>query len=211
MIGTLYWNDNKHFNIQTNDPVEELYRKLVNEMKQKYPQLHWGYLESCGVNACANCFGATREGRVIIELMTSTPGGYVQQFSHLLIGFLNDPNNYADFEKIRKDISPYAIQGNRVPQYYPFLVQRMFGIKGIFNFGIDINIFKNILNLQYPIQVCLKNPGHYIAIVAYDEINDVFIYHDSWPRNGKSGFCEQLPANILKNVLQDFYIYYMLR
>lgn len=212
IIGCDLWNDNKEYNIQTNDPTEQLYKKLIAEMKKKYPNIHWGHLESCGVNAMTNCLAVTIAGRKIIQKMINTPGGYLQQFPHLLIGFLNDPANYAALNEARlktgsTHIDFDKIQGNRVPQAYIVLAKKMLGIDAYFEWGKDIKKFKYLLSKKNPIQVCSINPSHYKTIKAYNGNGKFFYSDDSWPRAGVPGFNSKIHEYEFDN-LENWFIWY---
>lgn len=209
VIGTALWNDRGEFNIQTNDPLEQLYRKLVDQIRLKYPEVHWGHLESCGVNACTNCLAVTNQGRKRIIEWTKTPGGYVQQLPHLLIGFLNDPKNYDLMRKCRENLDPAKIQGNRVPQYYTLLAKKFLGIPAHFEWGCDFEKVKQIVSEPYPVQLCYRKPGHYVTAKAWDK-KDNFLYSDnSWPRGG-DGFNEKIRPEDFANI-HDWLIWYEIK
>lgn len=214
VYGCNLWNDNKEFNIQTNDPLEQLYKKLISELKQKYPNLHWGHLESCGPNAMTNCLAVTIKGRKIIREMIKTPGGCPHQFPHLIIGFLNSPNNYSDLTKARlKSGAPYIdpdkIQGNRVPQYYSVVAKNMCNVDAYFEWNIDIKKLKYILSKKNPIQICYKNPSHYASIKAFDKdrIGEFFYSDDSMPRPGIPGFNSKIYIKDFYN-LENWFVWY---
>jgi hypothetical protein len=183
-IGCYYCNDppGKYFQDQRNDPTEEEYRKLLLQLKVKYPEIHWGFLESCGVNAFANCLGATVRGRKIIDKLTVTLGTYENQIPHLFIGCLNDPINYAEMRRIRSNLDPRLIQGNRVPQYYELLARIYCGITAHFEWGCSFDKVKDILLRSNPVQVC--QPGHYIAVTGYNPKSDMMRILNSNPKAG---------------------------
>lgn len=158
--------DRYHRYSQTNNPEEELLRKVGVR----------GYLETCGPSAMCSCLSA-----VGYELEVEMPGGYKHQPESLLTSFLNDPNNYKQFKEIRPNLDPKTIPGNRVPQYYPFAVWKLWGAMATFDWG---GTWKNVVDLasqrNSAVMVCLKDPGHYIAVIDYDKKNEVLIYNDSW-------------------------------
>ena len=195
----------KYFNDQRDDPTEELYRKLISQMKVKYPAIHWGHLESCGVNAMTNCLGVTLEGRRIIDRLTQTMGIYKQQFPHILIGYLNDPNNYKKMKELRDNLDPRLLQGNRVPQYYYLVALEVCGIRAHFEWGCSIEKVKEYLYLRHPVQVC--EPGHYLAAVSYDlKDSDIIYVYNSYPKTG-SGINEKRTRADFKN-FADWLIWY---
>lgn len=209
--GTKLWNDAEEFNRQLNDPVEQLYKKLIKQIQKKYPQVHVGYLESCGPNAMANCFTSTEDGRRKVLTVCKTLGVYKQQVSHIIIGYLNDPANKDKMNKARVESGAPAIdndsmQGNRVPQYYPLAAWELFSVKADFQWNVTFDTLKAIVIKGYPVQVCKKKPGHYIAVKAYDKRKDCLVYDDSW--RGFNKFMNRAEA---KENLQPFYIKYYVK
>lgn len=210
--GTTLWNDLSEFNTQLNDPVEQLYKKLIkqiqNKYKKQYPDLHMGYLESCGPNAIVNCLAVTKQGRSIIKSIAKTKGIYLQQVPHIIIGYLNDPNNYERMRQIRKNLNPENIQGNRVPQYYYLVAKEVLGITAEMKWTPkdQFDMLKNIVLKGNPIQVCKINPGHYISVKAYDNIKDELIYDDSWKGPNKRMTRHDVSSNI-----QPFHIRYFVK
>jgi hypothetical protein len=209
--GTLLWNDLKEFNTQLNDPVEQLYKKLIKQIQKLFPDLHMGYLESCGCAALANCMSVTKQGREIQREICKTKGIYNSQASHIYIGYLNDPSNYPKLEQARiasgaPKIGAANIQGNRVPQYYYCVALDVLGINSDFKWRSSFDELKNIVTSGNPIQVCKINPGHYIAVKAYDRIKDELIYDDSWLGPNK-----RLTRQDVKINIQNFRIRYFVK
>ena len=69
-------------------------------------------------------------------------------------------------------------------------VHAVFGQYCEFTWFVNHFQLSDLLEKKYSIQVCLKNPSHYIAIVAFDFGTSEFIYNDPWVRKGK-GFNER--------------------
>jgi hypothetical protein len=215
VTGCVLWNDPGEFNVQTNDPVEQMIKKLIAQLREKYPEVHWGYLESCGVNTLTNCFAVTLRGREIIRKLSATLGTYTQQFPHLLMGYLNDPKNYPAMERARREsgappVDPDKVQGNRVPQFYVALAWEMLGVEAHFEWGCTPNKVREILSQQHPVQFCYKDPGHYASLKAWHHTDKVFYSDDSWPRSGVPGFNTPVKESDFSNI-QDWLIWYNIK
>ena len=60
------------------------------------------------------------------------------------------------------------------------------------------------------IQICLKNPGHWIAPVDFDNVNNVMRFHDSWGRRPglkHGGIFEELQSSDWSNVIPAMAVY----
>ena len=186
----------KYFSDQRDDPLENEYRVLISQMKKKYPDLHWGWLESCGANAMTNCLGVTVRGRQIIDRLIPTLGPYQQQFPHIITGYLNDPNNWEKMKAIRSNLDPSIIQGNRVPQYYELVARYICNITAHFEWGCSFDQIAEYLRHQFPVQVC--EPGHYLAAAGFNPDKSLNVYNSN-PRAKGSGINEiRTPKEITK-------------
>jgi hypothetical protein len=210
IIGCAFVNDNSEYNDQRNDPLEQINKKILLDLKKTYPGVHFGYLESCGPNAMTNCIVATKAGRFIYNALRMTRGIYKHQFPHLLLGYLNDPANYSKMVAVREDhLDPSGIMGNRVPQYYPLVAREVCEITAFFEWGADFEKIKGKVITGMPVQICLKNPGHYLAVIGYDQAADELVTVDSWPDRTGIGFGGRLKRSEMDNV-QPWLVWYNL-
>lgn len=193
--GAKFWNDRSCYHIQTNNPTEEQLRKEDGA----------GFLETCGGSAAANCVCALRG-----DIQIRCPGGFILQNDEVVADYLNDPRNYPRFRQIRPGLDPTAIQGNRVPQYYPLMAQEVFGVKAGYVESLSLSGVKQFIESGAAVQICLQKPGHYLAAVAYDPVTEDIIYHDSWPaRVGGDGFCKRMAhSEFLQNVKPFCVVYF---
>ncbi|HXK36410.1 MAG TPA: hypothetical protein VJ553_02415 [Candidatus Paceibacterota bacterium] len=174
ITGAKFWDDRKYFFSQVNNPSEELLRKTGAV----------GWLETCGPTAAVTCMAVLG-----YDLTIRCPGSYQPQPEEVLSDFLNDPRNYLDLAKERADIPPDRLPNNRVPQYYPLAVARVFGAQAFFTWLTDpVNLAKYLTEGR-AVQICLEKPGHYLAAIAYDGDQDEVVFNDPWPdqhpdRNG---------------------------
>jgi hypothetical protein len=101
--------------------------------------------------------------------------------------YMNDPRNYDVLQKTRPEIDPCAYYGNEIAQYYTVAVPAVFGVKCSFAFGGDFNKVASLVQNGQAVQLCLVKPGHYIAVVAFDDAARELIYNDPWPGRFKDG------------------------
>lgn len=173
--GAKFWNDRDRYFRQDNNPTEEILRlDEIREQNKTHTGMH-GWLETCGPTAAVNCLAALG-----IDLVIPCPGGWVPQPEEILMDFLTDPRNYADFRKLGVD--PAAAPGNEYAALYPFAVARIFGASAEFlpakpQFGVLIDYLK----AGHALQLCLVSPGHFIAAVAFDDEAGEIIFNDPWP------------------------------
>lgn len=201
--GTKYWNIKKdnngdyHYFIQTNNPTEQiLERKGVKE-----------FLESCGPSAAVNCCAS-----IGAPVTIYTPGEYRPQPEEVLMDFFHNPANQAALLSIR-NVDWKIHLPNRIPQYYPYAVKKVFGVNANYFENHSFNTIASKVVDGNAIQACLVKPGHYIAIVAYDDIQKELIYNDSWPNRfaDGNGFNRRMnEAEFQSNVCNYFVEYFKL-
>ena len=162
IYGCKYWNDKEKFYIQTNNPTEEILRKAGVKK----------YLESCGPTSAINCI-ATMGRNITVE----TPGGYRPQPEEILTGYFNDPGNYNKLRNERSDILPGDYLGNEIGQYYPLAVKEVFGVTAKYLYA-SFEAIAEYLKEGNACQICFIKPGHFVAAVAYDDVEDDIIYND---------------------------------
>ena len=193
IVGLKKWNDPVTAYIQTNNPTEEILRKLNAPTK----------LESCGPTAATMLCAAIGADTSIV-----TPGGYMPQPEEILFDYFNDPRNALTLLRIRRDVDPGKYMGNEVPQFYTAAVPAVFGVPAYFRERISIDVIQEALEVNHGVMVTLRSPGHYIAIVALDIDTGEVIYNDPWPGNpwpvemaGKPTFNRRVPyAALMANV-----------
>ena len=194
--GAKYYNDSTRRYSQDNNPTEEQLRK--HGIKS--------YLETCGPTAALNCISALGHNTDLDNL----PGEVIQP-EEVLSDFLNDPKNYDDLRNIRPSLNPASIPGGRVPQYYPWAVKVLFNVVCEFKWNMTFDSVSFDVSKGKAIQICFENPGHYVAVLAYDDVKDELIYNDPWsgnPMNKNGGFNERLSRReFIDNVKNYFLIY----
>ena len=181
--GSKYWNNPSYYYIQTNNPTEEMLKKQGVK----------NFLESCGGTSAVCCGAAVG---AVLEI--KCPGAYRPQPEEVLTDWFNDPVNYGALEKVRDDIGPKDLPGNRVPQYYPLAMKSVFNIFCKFIWVDSHFILAEYFKLGYAIQLCLKSPSHYVAGVGYDTASSEIVINDPWPnrfKDGKGGFNRKIPSS----------------
>lgn len=165
IIGAKYWN--KDFYSQKNNAFE-LQNKMKYGEKIKVGNKTIHYTETCGPSAAINCIAA---------LGCDLSWCRIQPEDELTCWMFT---HIPELLKIRN--VPQMLP-NEVPQFYPYSVGELFNVKAEFKWFKNWEGFKNKIISGNTIEVCI--PGHYIACVAYDDITDEIIYHDSWAGKSK--------------------------
>lgn len=194
--GTVRWGVRETYYSQENNPTEA-YNKAVLHNRDSW-------LESCGPTAAVTCLAAMG-----IPVRVRCPGDYEPQPEEVLMDFFNDPRNGTALKRIRKVSDD--IPENRVPQYYPYGVRRVFGVGAEFHWGLDYGEVSRLVSEEgLAVQLCRKRPGHYIAVVAFDSESDELIYNDPWPSqfSDKNGFNRRMHRDEYETNVQPYYIVY---
>lgn len=195
--GARFWNTVDAYYSQENNPTE-----AYNKKRQQNRTAYW--METCGPTSAVNCISAMG-----FKVTIDCPGDYEPQPEEVLMDFMNDPRNDTAFKKIRDMGKDRYIPENQVPQYYPMSVRMVFNVLASFKWGASFEVIRDDVIRGHAIQVCMKNPGHYIAIVAYDSDKDELIYHDSWSsKYSDGGRSHRLCHSDVVNNLQPYRIVY---
>jgi hypothetical protein len=103
-----------------------------------------------------------------------------------------------------------AYHGNEIAQYYTVAVPAVFGVSCSFAFGGDFRAVAPLVQNGKAVQVCLIKPGHYIAVVAYDDVARELIYNDPWPGRFKdgNGFNRRMGESEFKSNVKSYRIVY---
>jgi len=200
-IFTEYGNDPDIYITQTNNPTET----LLGKIRLHTPGLT--ALQSCGPSSAAMAIAAIH-GYDFLKI--TTPGGYEPQPEEVLMDFFNDPRNKEEFIKIRSNFNTDRINFNEVPQYYPFAVSQVFGVKASFEWGAKFDQIYKDIEKGYSTQIALKNPGHYVTIVGCNNENKSIIYHDPWPQRfaDNNGYKRIMSFDELKNNVKPYRVVY---
>lgn len=194
ITGTRNWQSIESFYKQDNNPIEAFLKSTLGDRDS--------WLESCGPTAACNCLASMGHNLKII-----CPGDYSPQPEQTLMDFFNDPRNKSDLNTVR--IVGDDIPENRVPQYYPMGVRKVFRAKAKFMWGLDFDGVMAYVTKGFAVQICLKKPGHYLAVIAYDDTKVELVYNDSWnERDGKSGWLRRMGRTEFRENVQTYFIVY---
>lgn len=139
----------------------------------------WGHLETCGPSSVINSITAINVIQKIkdLEKMKLQP-------EDAYTSYLNDPTRQTHFEKYRKDINLSFYMENRIPQILAAAIAEFFpGMAGEMVWSFDAEDVLDDLKDDIATIACLRDPGHYIALVAAKEKERTIIYNDSWKNN----------------------------
>jgi len=168
IVGARRWADRSTYYRQDNDLLEEIRRKLGDK----------GVLQSCGSDAAGSCIEAV--GWDLEDaLATRAPSGYSVPADDLLTEWLNNRRNYPLLRR-ETGIDPELEPNNRHARMLVVAARELWGIIGQHTLMLRPNVIADELGRGNAVQACLTPPGHYVAIVAYDEATGELIYNDSW-------------------------------
>jgi len=170
--GALYHDDRTRYCIQTNNPTEQILRKRR--------EADW--LESCGPTAAVNCLSALGHNVAVL-----CPGAWQPQPEEILLDWFHDPRNARFVGSVEMP--------NRVLSLYVPAVEAVFGIQTIV-VPLRLDALREYLETNHAVQLLLKQPGHYIAAVAWDSETEEILYWDSWPDRfaDKDGFNKRMSS-----------------
>lgn len=161
--GAAFWNERNLLCVQTNNPTEAMFKKRREA----------SWLESCGPTAAVNCLSALG-----YRVTVTTPGGWQPQPEELLLDWFHD---YRNAEILGNYEWP-----NRVMSLYAPAVLSVFGVQcQVIN--LTWGSLVDHLGAGQAVQLLLRQPGHYIATVAYDDETDEILFWDSWPERFPDG------------------------
>jgi len=191
--GILNWT-NPHIRYeQTRNAIEEIKRKILAEHG-----IDAGWLESCGPSA----FSTEMEG---LGYLTERdylhfPNGETIQMDDAHTVWLNDPHR-----------GKYPnIMDNRRGDVYVDIARQCYGCKAYLKKKTIFDDAAFHLWGGDGVQVCLKSPGHWIALIAFDRGDDEIVFHDSWgnrPGLKNGGTKERLTREQWSNVQPTVVIY----
>jgi hypothetical protein len=166
--GTKCWDDRKTFSIQTNNSVENLLRLWSGKEK--------GFLESCGPTAAINVLESMGHPVAIMS-----PAMAMIQPEDFLTIWMNDPKNTTGFDA--------TAPVNEYPRAYPNAITKAFGRTCRYLEGQSFEWISSMVSSGTGAMICMRNPGHFLAVVAFDNLTNELIYRDPWPnRTNTDGF-----------------------
>lgn len=168
--GCKFWDDRKTFSVQTNNSIEAILRAWSGRDR--------GFLETCGPTSAINVLEAMGKPTTISSLMMAT----IQPEDFLTI-WMNDPKNHPGLG------IPAVAMVNEYATAYPNAVSKVFGVNARYLDGQSFDWIASMVSGGIGCMICLKSPGHFLAVVAYDDESKELIYRDPWPnRTGTDGF-----------------------
>lgn len=160
---------------QTKNSAEALIKKTtaeINKMLGVNNKIRRGYLESCGMSALA----CEMEGLEYapVDKPIQFPTGKTIPLDDGLMTFVNLPSNDKLFQA-------GDVFDNRYWDTIITAAKECFGCDAYLQrFDKDFDFLSVELERGNGVIICLDEPGHYLALIAYDQESDEIIYHDSW-------------------------------
>lgn len=165
--GCKLWDDRRTFSVQTNNGIETILKNWSGKPT--------GYLESCGPTSAINILDAMGKPTAIMSAALA----FIQPEDFLTV-WMNDPKNHPGLG-IPKDALV-----NEWAQAYPNAVTKVFGVPCRYLTGQSFEWVSSMVAGGVGVMLCLKTPGHYIAVVAFDNLTNELIYRDPWPGRTKT-------------------------
>jgi len=179
--GAKFYDDSERYYIQSNNAVEQALKR-------------YGAKDSavtCGPSAAVNCMAAMG-----YDVEPLTPGKWRPQPEDVLTLWFHDSRNWQRIADIREETDPRktGYSPHEVPQYYPLAIREVFSVDAEFVWTDNFDDIADRVISGQAIQITEKDPGHYIAVVAYDSDLDELIINDPYPVNftDHSGFNKRL-------------------
>lgn len=167
IIGLKKYNDPDAYFSQENNAIEKILSTLECPTR----------LETCGPTAVVSTMAAMGKD-ISIKI-----GKFCPQPEDLLTIWFNDFRNYRKMRDLYSYLDPARYCGNEVLEWYPLAIMEIFDIKAKFFYKVDAESIVRALVDNIGTVVCLRDPGHYISIVAFDTTRGIFIYNDPWKNN----------------------------
>ena len=166
ITGVKNWNDRSVRYEQNENATESIIKKVLREngITKK------GWLESCGASAFCTIMEAMG---FLTEADYPVLNGETIQFDDWIMMYMNDPKRDRIFLK-------GTTFDNHVFRNYPKLAEKLFPTCVPVYKHWDWKDITAEITKGHGAQICLKNPSHYIAGLAYNDIEDVILYSDSW-------------------------------
>lgn len=94
--------------------------------------------------------------------------------------FRDEINNWPKFIGIRLlNLKKYPPE--QVPQYHPIALKEVLGVDGSFEWGTTFDLVAGLTASGNAVELCLKNPGHYILANQYDDEKKLIGFKDPAP------------------------------
>lgn len=179
--GTQFWNDRDRFWVQTKNGIEAILRAALPRGTDGVPR---GWLETCGPTAAVNVMDSMGKN-IAVKSPTNEP---IRPMDYLAL-WMNTPANWSLLSSIVPGVDPDRLLENEVAPYYPVALQRVFGVQVTYYKDQTFEWLAASVQSGKGAMICLVTPGHFLAVVAYDDTTQELIYNDSWPdRTRTDGF-----------------------
>jgi hypothetical protein len=144
-------------------------------------------LETCSmhsaVNALLACFPGDPESIVV-----GPPGGSAQiRLPDYLMAYVNTPSHFQEFSTILPGVDLSKVEVNEYRQIIPYAMRQVFGSPAVAVQGHTKDSVIGLLKQGKALEVGLVHPKHFVAILAYDDQSDEFIYCDPDDRRHPDG------------------------
>jgi len=143
-------------------------------------------LETCSMHSAVNALMAVHPNPP--SVVVGPPGGVGQiRLPDYLMAWCNTPGNFPAIQQVLPGVDLSTVEVNEYRQAIPLAMLTVFGSPCICVPGQTKDKVIDFLKAGKAVEVGLVSPKHFVAIVAYDETTDEFIYVDPDDRRHPDG------------------------
>jgi hypothetical protein len=177
IIGAKYWDQPFSYEIsQRGNALYYVSNKAYNEGRVGWTnKLRW-----CGPSQAALLFSLMKGYKWLSDKCMT---GETRFQPEDIIGlWFHEKSNFQLMREIDPAFDNEQEYANYWMKFYPLMSHKLFKIRGTFIDGQVMPVqFKAILQEGGTVQLCLKDPGHYIGVGAYDTERKTYHCYDTWP------------------------------
>ncbi len=149
------------------DQTENSFESFTLKLLSRY-NVNAGNLVSCGASTCA-CL-AEGMGWLKPEDYPQINGKSIQ-FDDYIMAYMNDPRNWFTTDPLVFD--------NEIIKNYVKLIKDLFNKEAMYRRDLNFENVAANLCIGQGVQLCMIDPGHFVAAIAYDHSDNSIIYLDS--------------------------------
>ena len=160
--------------VQTRSPIEAILKAHDSQNFNTTDAKYW--LETCGPHSMANAVLAVAPDPSIYDV--KTPGGWVPRMPDLATLFFNGPQQIPAFQKLLPDTDFDTALENEYLALYPTACAALFGVRCQYKASHTWQDLIDAMKAGQSVQIVLTKPGHFLAVVGYDDQTNELVYID---------------------------------
>ena len=176
-------NKKSLFWLQTRSSWESALKAHAIELINSTSGKDW--LETCGSHSAVNCLTAVNPDPSTLE--SHGPGGDTPRVPDVLTDYFNRPSNQSKFSVIVPGVDFDRVFENEFAQLYPLAVKEVFGVDCSYQENHSWDELVTLVKAGKAIQIVFIHPGHFVAVVGYDDFTKTLSYIDPNDRTHPDG------------------------